>query len=60
MSEIVECTAAHPWDGKKTDARVRHHDVGEVDDQRDGYPGGDIVTYRCKNCGHQWTAELPQ
>ena len=25
-----------------------------------GWPGGDIVTYECRNCGHRWKAELPQ
>jgi len=37
-----------------------HVDVEEVGDQKDGYPGGDIVTYRCKNCGIKWEQELPQ
>jgi hypothetical protein len=59
MSAIWECTASNPWDGKKG-PRVRHHGAEEVGDQRDGYPGGDIVTKRCRFCQHEWTEELPQ
>lgn len=60
-TEIVECTKEHPWDGKvRSGVRVRHSEVREVGEQQDGYPGGDIVTYECRNCGHRWTAELPQ
>ena len=58
---IIECTKEAPWDLKKNpDDRVRHHDVEEIGEQEDGWPGGDIVTYRCKNCGTKWLAELPQ
>lgn len=35
------------------------HDGNEIACE-DGWPGGDIVTYRCPNCGHEWTEELPQ
>lgn len=53
------CTKEAPWrEGMPTP--VEHVGAREVGDQRDGYPGGDIVTYRCPNCGTRWTAELPQ
>jgi len=59
--EIIECTKEYPWDGKKDpDARVRHHDTKEIGDQENGYPGGDIVTKECENCGHRWRMELAQ
>ncbi len=32
----------------------------EVGEQEDGWPGGDIVTYECPNCGTRWKQELPQ
>lgn len=32
----------------------------EIGEQQDGYPGGDIVTYRCPTCGTTWREELPQ
>ncbi len=37
-----------------------HTNAEEVGDQRPGYPGGDLITMRCKDCGHKWTEELPQ
>jgi hypothetical protein len=59
--EIVECTKDKPWrKDEQPNARVRHSDAHEVGDQENGYPGGDIVTYECRNCGHRWRAELPQ
>jgi hypothetical protein len=55
------CTAEHPWSpGATKGALVLHPDAREVGEQEDGYPGGDIVTRRCPNCGHEWTQELPQ
>jgi hypothetical protein len=60
MSLIV-CTAAKPWDKqRRPDEWVQHFDAREVGEQENGYPGGDIVTYRCPHCGHEWQAELPQ
>lgn len=53
------CTASKPMP-KDDRRRWAHEDVGEVGQQQPGWPGGDIVTYRCRACGHEWTAELPQ
>jgi hypothetical protein len=55
----IVCTAEKPWD-RQPGVRVRHVDAREVGEQENGYPGGDIVTYRCPHCGHEWRAELPQ
>lgn len=53
------CTHETPWnDGIPTP--VTHVDAHEVGDQENGWPGGDIVTMRCPNCGHEWKKELPQ
>ena len=52
------CTPATPWQaGMPTP--VVHTQAQEIA-CRDGYPGGDIATMRCANCGHEWTMELPQ
>ena len=59
MNERFLCTKDNPWTPDKG-GRVAHADVREVGEQQDGYPGGDIVTYECKNCGHRWKQELPQ
>jgi hypothetical protein len=53
------CTKANPWD-RTSKAPVMHDAVREIGEQQDGYPGGDIVTMECRNCGHRWTVELPQ
>lgn len=54
------CTAETPTPADWTD-RVMHEECAEVEDsQRDGWPGGDTVTKRCKNCKREWTEELPQ
>ena len=59
--DIVDCTPDQPWNGKRQPGqRVRHQRVTECGDQRDGWPGGDIVTYRCLDCGATWNEELPQ
>lgn len=65
MIQIVTktCTAEDPWDGLTfPDRRVVHPDAREVeyDSQRDGWPSGDLVDYRCPHCGHKFTVELPQ
>lgn len=60
LTEVLECTPTTPWNKVDDGRRVRHSDVREVGDQEDGWPGGDIVTYECKNCGYRWRAELPQ
>ena len=57
------CTKEKPWDkvpGGWGGGRVVHPDAHEVGEQQDGYPGGDIVTMECPNCGHRWEQELPQ
>lgn len=53
------CTAETPWSPNEGE-RASHPDAHEVGEQEDGYPGGDIVTYKCPHCGVQWKAELPQ
>ena len=57
--DFITCTRQFPWD-RKTKGRVTHHGAREVGEQRDGYPGGDLVTMECPNCGHRWEKELPQ
>lgn len=58
MAEYV-CTKNLPW-RKGMPTPVVHPDAGEVGDQESGWPGGDIVTFECPNCGHRWRSELPQ
>ena len=36
------------------------HEHAEEIKQKDGYPGGDLVTYRCPHCEEEWEEELPQ
>lgn len=40
--------------------RWEHTNVEEVGNQRNGWPSGDDQDYRCKDCGFEWTEELPQ
>ena len=54
------CTPETPWHKGITQRPVIHLNAHEVGEQEDGYPGGDIVTMECPNCGHRWTRELPQ
>lgn len=59
--EPFECTAETPWrPDLSTPNGVRHANACEVGEQRDGWPGGDLVTLECPNCGHVWEEELPQ
>lgn len=52
------CSAAHPWrPGMPTP--VVHPEAVEVS-SRDGYPGGDLATFRCPVCGHEWEMEMAQ
>ena len=55
------CTPEQPYsveiDQKQGWIHPQAHEFGE---QRDGWPGGDIVTYRCPVCNHVWEQELPQ
>ena len=62
MAERFHCTPDNPWRGSPSGEHVSvvHSDVHEVGEQEDGWPGGDIVTYECRTCGHRWKAELPQ
>ena len=50
-----ERDASEPGYGWQHDAL--HEDHGS---QEDGYPGGDIVTMHCDNCGIKFKVELPQ
>ena len=52
------CTAATPY--KPGLAKGWVHPDAVPEDQRDGYPGGDIVTYRCPHCDLGFDKELPQ
>lgn len=56
---IFQCTETTPWD-RVTRGPVRHHGAREVGQQQNGWPGGDIVTMRCRFCGHEWEVELAQ
>lgn len=59
---LFTCTKENPWaPGKETaKQRICHPDAHEVGEQENGWPGGDIVRYKCPNCGHRWSRELPQ
>lgn len=57
---IHYCEPGNPYppDGTR---RAYHPMATEVDDsQRDGWPSGDTVQYRCPVCGAEWRTELPQ
>ena len=56
-SDTFQCTKETPWDGRK--GRVCHPDAREVGEQRDGWPGGDLIRMRCPHCKHEWEMELP-
>lgn len=53
------CSPEHPMP-KDALGRWEHTNAGEVGEQENGWPGGDIITVRCKDCGKQWREELPQ
>jgi hypothetical protein len=55
----IRCTKNNPWK-PEMGFPVEHDAAHEVGEQEDGYPGGDIVTMECSNCGTQWKQELPQ
>ena len=59
MSGRFICTPENPWSPDKG-AYASHTNIREVGDQENGWPGGDIVTYECKDCGVRWREELPQ
>ena len=65
ITKRFECTKDNPWkDEYNTDEiyhrPIVHADAKEVGEQEDGYPGGDVVTYKCPYCGKSWETELPQ
>lgn len=55
------CTKDNPYTPERDNPEDRweHDGIVEVD-QRDGYPGGDIIKWRCMNCGLEGESELPQ
>lgn len=53
------CTKQNPMPKESTERWV-HEDCREVGEQQDGYPGGDMITIECLNCGKRWKEELPQ
>jgi hypothetical protein len=53
------CTPERPWT-EADGTPVSHTGAHEIGEQENGYPGGDIVTYRCDDCGAEWRQELPQ
>ena len=53
------CAPKHPMPNNAP-GRWEHTNAGEVGDQENGWPGGDIITVRCADCGKQWREELPQ
>lgn len=58
--ERQDCTPDSPMP-KGATGRWGHEGAYEVhDSQRDNWPAGDIVTMRCRDCGHEWEQELPQ
>lgn len=54
------CSPEQPMPKGAEIIRWAHTNVVEVGEQEDGYPGGDLVTYKCKDCGQTWESELPQ
>jgi hypothetical protein len=57
--QTVLCSKDRPWT-PAMGTPVIHEDAKEIGAQEGGYPGGDLVTMKCPNCGHEWTKELPQ
>ena len=57
---MFRCTKDTPWSEEIVERPVEHVDAHEIGDQENGWPGGDIVTNYCPNCGHKWKEELPQ
>lgn len=53
------CTATTPWK-PEYGTPVVHEGTDNIGEQEDGWPGGDIITVKCRNCGHIWRQELPQ
>lgn len=59
MSKRKTCTKENPMPPKDM-GRWEHPDAEEIGEQENRWPGGDIVTYKCPNCGQKWKEELPQ
>jgi hypothetical protein len=53
------CAPSHPMPSNAA-GRWAHTNAGEVGDQESGWPGGDIIRMRCRDCGATWREELPQ
>jgi hypothetical protein len=53
------CSPEHPMP-PNAPGRWVHTNVEEVGEQQSGWPGGDIVRMRCRDCGLTWKQELPQ
>ena len=62
MPKPFICTNETPWraDLEPRPTLILHPAARKVGEQRNGYPGGDIVTKRCPICGEEWETELPQ
>lgn len=58
--KIFDCTESSPWNSKMNFMAVRHHGAEQVGEQENGWPAGDVITMRCRFCGHEWQKELPQ
>jgi len=56
---VNECTPADPMP-RGAPGRWSHEGAAEFGEQRDGFPGGGIVTMRCRDCETEWEKELPQ
>lgn len=55
------CTKATPMPvPQPLGALWEHEETEEIGEQENGWPGGDIITVRCKVCGWKWKEELPQ
>lgn len=52
------CTKDNPWNDSIKGGAI-HPDAKELY-QSEGGPGGDIVEYKCPNCGLVFEQELPQ
>jgi hypothetical protein len=59
MPQPFLCTKETPW-APGLPTPVIHDETEEVGEQQNGWPGGDIITLRCKNCGKTWKEELSQ
>jgi len=59
-----QCTKDNPYTSERDKTEPgrgwEHDGAHEVGEQEDGWPGGDIITVKCQNCGTRWKEELPQ